>query len=391
MTVRENVDKNKEIICPESTIDSAPRRNFIRKVATLTAAAGVAGILAGNTAKILPESSAKSSGTTACCNLIATHCLVVNNDPFCCGVNYGCLCTSHEFGEANVLSFGFIGCQCGEGLVSGEAIGSARKCGAPNHHGLDFYTAYKKRVSITNCGKVGIGICNPSENLCVVGTILASSCCHVAVAGHTGSAYGLKGIAYKNGCGVYGASACGVGVRGIAISPCAIPIVAQGASGQKANLQQWEGSCGTVYAVINKAGSLGLGGVTNPHHVLCISGKARASSGFGIGPCNGINTTLSVNGSFAAKTRSVSSTTTLQTTDFAILASGTITLTLPPADTQNGMIIFIKNTSTSTVTVDPESGDTIEGAASKPLATQYASLTLISNGVHEWFILSNAT
>lgn len=143
--------------------------------------------------------------------------------------------------------------------------------------------------------------------------------------------------------------------------------------------------------LIYQAGSLGLGGVTSPHHVLCISGKAHASSGFSIGPCTCINTTPVVNGSMAAKTRCVSATGCLATTDYGIFASGTITVTLPPAKTQKGMMLFVKNTSTSTVTIKPGGTDTIEGKAScspRTLGKQYDSLTLISNGSSEWFIQS---
>ena len=88
--------------------------------------------------------------------------------------------------------------------------------------------------------------------------------------------------------------------------------------------------------------------------------------------------------------------TALLTTDFAILASGAITLTLPPADTQNGMMIFIKNVSTSIVTVvpgGPGGTDTIEGFTSstpKTLTKQYDSLMLISNGTNEWLLLGNS-
>jgi hypothetical protein len=54
------------------------------------------------------------------------------------------------------------------------------------------------------------------------------------------------------------------------------------------------------------------------------------------------------------------------------------------------MIVFIKNTSTSTVTIERSGSDTVEGATSKKLKKQYDNLTLISNGTNEWFIQSGS-
>jgi hypothetical protein len=47
------------------------------------------------------------------------------------------------------------------GNTSGEGIGSNRNSGHPNVNGLDFYTSYLNRISITNTGSVGIGTTNP--------------------------------------------------------------------------------------------------------------------------------------------------------------------------------------------------------------------------------------
>ncbi len=48
----------------------------------------------------------------------------------------------------------------GNGSGSGEGIGSKRTVGG-NFVGLDFYTSFTSRMSITNAGKVGIGISEP--------------------------------------------------------------------------------------------------------------------------------------------------------------------------------------------------------------------------------------
>jgi hypothetical protein len=48
---------------------------------------------------------------------------------------------------------------------TGEGIGSARVEGSVNYNGLDFYTAYTKRLSITQAGNVGIGTTTPGADL----------------------------------------------------------------------------------------------------------------------------------------------------------------------------------------------------------------------------------
>jgi hypothetical protein len=68
---------------------------------------------------------------------------------------------AQNYGTAtNFLSFG---------SSSGEGIGSQR-WGSGNVYGLDFYTGYQKRVSITQGGAVGIGTNNPQALLDVNGT-----------------------------------------------------------------------------------------------------------------------------------------------------------------------------------------------------------------------------
>ncbi|MDO7873516.1 tail fiber domain-containing protein [Hymenobacter sp. ASUV-10] len=66
---------------------------------------------------------------------------------------------------ANFLRFGSSG--------SGEGIGSKRNAGG-NAYALDFYTSFTNRMTITNTGRVGIGITNPGQALEVNGNVLVN-------------------------------------------------------------------------------------------------------------------------------------------------------------------------------------------------------------------------
>ncbi len=449
---------NPALVCPESTIESANRRNFVKTAALGAIAVGIGSTLLAK-APVLPESAATSSCVCTACCFLAAHNVVAdefetNNGT---GPNPGFLFARTVYGEGissarvscppspnlNGLDFytgyikrmsitngGNVGigtcsptnalCVVGSSGVSdslyvdtsrsnngscwspglnfggggGEGLSSARACGSPNQYGLDFYTSKAKRMSITNAGQVGIGTENPSSALSVI------NCCLDAVSGNsrygTGvvgiscTGIGVKGESCTDGCspGVCGFSFNGpgvagrslgspgvlgssylIGVKGLALCRAAVPIVAQAAPCQTANLIQFEKSCTTALTVVNKCGWLGIGASSVP-------------------------TTLTVGGSLSAKTVTATSNYKMGSSDFAVLASGTITVTLPKASTANGMIVFIKNISTAAVTVkafkSASETDTIESAATKKLTKQYDSLQLISNGTNEWFVLGNS-
>jgi hypothetical protein len=235
-------------------------------------------------------------------------------------------------------------------------------------------------VGIFGCGGTGVKG-NSASGIGIVG----HSCSTIGVNGSSSRAQGVFGQSFSGtGAGVAGIATCGTGGTGVfgegsgfgvqaqGSAASSIPLVALGVATQTNNLQQWEKgpACKpTVLSVVNKNGWLGLG--------------AKVAS-----------TTLHVNGSVSAKAALVSANYKMKASDFAVLASASatagITITLPPAKTSVGMIVFIKKVDANNgkaVTVTVAGTDTIEGNPSFALNKQYDSVQLISNGKSEWFIL----
>jgi len=68
--------------------------------------------------------------------------------------------------------------------------------------------------------------------------------------------------------------------------------------------------------------------------------------------------------------------------------SGAVTVTLPAAASNTGMRLDIKkiDASGNAVTVDGNAAETIDGAATVTLSSQYDDVTVVCDGT-EWFIL----
>jgi len=103
--------------------------------------------------------------------------------------------------------------------------------------------------------------------------------------------------------------------------------------------------------------------------------------------------TVDVDGSFGLDITSTSADLTLNTTHFTILvdASGaTRTITLPAATGCARRIYTIKkiDASGNVVTIDGNASETIDGATTQPLNTQWEYLKIQSNGT-SWFIIGN--
>lgn len=87
--------------------------------------------------------------------------------------------------------------------------------------------------------------------------------------------------------------------------------------------------------------------------------------------------------SVIAATTAKSATYSAVAGDF-VLATGTFTVTLPAAASNTNAEINVKNVSTGVITIGRTGADTIDGATSQSLATQYQSMTLVSDGTNWW-------
>lgn len=88
----------------------------------------------------------------------------------------------------------------------------------------------------------------------------------------------------------------------------------------------------------------------------------------------------------------VSTDTTLTSNNHVILASASlsnITITLPLAASSPYRQYVIKKTdsNSSKIIISGTSGQTIDGNLGREINTQYETVTLINNGISEWFIL----
>ena len=115
----------------------------------------------------------------------------------------------------------------------------------------------------------------------------------------------------------------------------------------------------------------------------------RASGGVGINT-DAPSSMLHVAGAMATAVRSITTTTTLDEHDSVILATAGLSIWLPTAASCPGRMYFIKRTQAGgaiNVNIASGSGDNIDGLAAWPLAVQYQSITIVSNGDHAWNII----
>tara|TARA_R110000787_G_scaffold257739_1_gene362934 strand:+ start:98 stop:493 length:396 start_codon:yes stop_codon:yes gene_type:complete len=89
----------------------------------------------------------------------------------------------------------------------------------------------------------------------------------------------------------------------------------------------------------------------------------------------------------AASYRAVTATDTFVASDGTIdCISGAYTVNLPTAVGVAGKTYTLKNSSTGTITLDGATTETIDGVTTYPMATQYESVSVQSNGAN-WILI----
>ncbi len=386
-------------ICPESTVESANRRNFIKKAALATAAVGVGGNMIGRSS--FPESMAESATTdvvhtnTPCRNVkgnlaifngsaditgnlsCGTACLTGSppcgpvlcvTNSFCCYKAVGLRATAGTDGGCN-------------GTIGLQGIGGTGVCG----------TSFVQAACCPGAFG-GIGVRGIATSTCLL-------CCGIGVLGSAQNGIGVCASSHT-GVGLHASSVSNFALSGSSCFPTIARLTNSGGAKNKSAIVQFQNGCckpSSWYTGIGGAGNshcitdgqFYFLGSCEPRMILNKCGKV------GIGTITP-GTTLDVNGSISAKAANVTAKTyPVATTDFSIFAnavSNDISIDLPLASVATGRVLFIKriDKTSNTVAVTGSSTNTVEGKTSISLSSQYSSLTLISNG-SEWFILSNAT
>lgn len=96
---------------------------------------------------------------------------------------------------------------------------------------------------------------------------------------------------------------------------------------------------------------------------------------------------LSISNGLVTPPTALTTTTTLST-QYIVTTSGTFTLNLPAASSNNGRQYMIKNVGTGTITLDGNASETIDGSLTQTLTMQYEYMWIVCNGT-SWFILNN--
>ena len=138
--------------------------------------------------------------------------------------------------------------------------------------------------------------------------------------------------------------------------------------------------------------------VTQNGQVLDDSEYSLASSTLTVTPDNGFTDTadeilvfqysytLATNGGAIFNYVQKSATYTIANDNYYIeCTANSFTLSLPTAVGIGGQTFVIKNSGTGTITVDANGSQTIDGAITAVMSTQYEAITIVSNGT-DWII-----
>lgn len=158
---------------------------------------------------------------------------------------------------------------------------------------------------------------------------------------------------------------------------------------------------------INNAGTTGVGVQFGPHVNISMGGgtvllkspdtlSTMTLDNIGFTFLPSVNSYITLGGKIVVNSAALNTSTTIgaagEYIDLVDATSGSLTETLPLAATvttgKQTFIVAKVDPSVNTVVVAAGAGDTINGAASVAIGNQYGSITLISNGIHNWVSMS---
>lgn len=145
-----------------------------------------------------------------------------------------------------------------------------------------------------------------------------------------------------------------------------------------------------VNGVIQDPASLLVNADVDPAAGIAVSKLAAGTNGYYIGTSGGIVQWLAIPSTTSVAYRSTAIATALNAASDYLLettGAGSFTVTLPAAATAGaGRIFIVKHSGTGVITIDGNGAETIDGALTLTISTQYASYTLVCTGT-SWLLV----
>jgi len=217
-------------------------------------------------------------------------------------------------------------------------------------------------------GNVGVGIDSPGATLDVVGTIRV-----------TDNDSTDPGIFFEDST-----AASGTYTRSITSNASSI-VIANTEGGGSVVIQSPTGAGNSL--VIEEVDGTDWIHLDANANILSLAPGASGAK-VGVGTTSAI-TTLDVDGGFAANIVAKTEAYTATTSDHTITCGAgneSFTVTLPAVAGVTGLILNIKNVGTGTITVDGASSETIDGATTAVISTQFDTVTIQCDGTEWWVI-----
>lgn len=140
----------------------------------------------------------------------------------------------------------------------------------------------------------------------------------------------------------------------------------------RTNRMSGSGSAGDFCIFFSTAAGGGAFGATPAWYVNASGGTVQT----GAANANGLIQNVTIR----------TTTYSILTTDYTTRCNGTFTVTLPTAVGVTGQIYVIKNVGTGTITINTTSSQTIDGASTQSLASQWGVLRVQSDGTN-WMVV----